>query len=54
MLDGSADVSRRAIDERTKGVFLELIGNPRLDVHDLVPAQRAHQKRQRLAEAGQR
>jgi O-acetylhomoserine (thiol)-lyase len=25
----------RAIDERTKAVFLELIGNPRLDVHDL-------------------
>ncbi len=25
----------RAIDERTKGVFLELIGNPRLDIHDL-------------------
>ncbi len=24
-----------AIDDRTKGVFLELIGNPRLDVHDL-------------------
>ena len=24
-----------AIDERTKAVFLELIGNPRLDVHDL-------------------
>ena len=25
----------RAINERTKAVFLELIGNPRLDVHDL-------------------
>jgi O-acetylhomoserine (thiol)-lyase len=25
----------RAIDEKTKAVFLELIGNPRLDVHDL-------------------
>jgi O-acetylhomoserine (thiol)-lyase len=25
----------RAIDENTKAVFLELIGNPRLDVHDL-------------------
>jgi O-acetylhomoserine (thiol)-lyase len=25
----------RAINEKTKGVFLELIGNPRLDVHDL-------------------
>jgi O-acetylhomoserine (thiol)-lyase len=25
----------KAIDERTKAVFLELIGNPRLDVHDL-------------------
>jgi O-acetylhomoserine (thiol)-lyase len=25
----------RAIDERTRAVFLELIGNPRLDVHDL-------------------
>ena len=25
----------RAIDDRTKAVFLELIGNPRLDVHDL-------------------
>ncbi len=25
----------RAIDEHTKAVFLELIGNPRLDVHDL-------------------
>jgi O-acetylhomoserine (thiol)-lyase len=25
----------RAIDERTKAVFLELVGNPRLDVHDL-------------------
>jgi O-acetylhomoserine (thiol)-lyase len=25
----------RAIDGRTKAVFLELIGNPRLDVHDL-------------------
>ncbi len=25
----------RAIGERTKAVFLELIGNPRLDVHDL-------------------
>jgi O-acetylhomoserine (thiol)-lyase len=24
----------RAIDEKTKAVFLELIGNPRLDVHD--------------------
>ena len=25
----------RAIDEKTKAVYLELIGNPRLDVHDL-------------------
>ncbi len=25
----------RAIDDRTKAVFFELIGNPRLDVHDL-------------------
>ncbi|HKG57655.1 MAG TPA: O-acetylhomoserine aminocarboxypropyltransferase/cysteine synthase [Candidatus Limnocylindrales bacterium] len=25
----------RAIDDRTKAVFLELIGNPRLDIHDL-------------------
>ena len=25
----------RAIDERTKAVFLETIGNPRLDVHDI-------------------
>ena len=25
----------RAIDDKTKAVFLELIGNPRLDVHDL-------------------
>jgi O-acetylhomoserine (thiol)-lyase len=25
----------RAIDEKTKAVFLELIGNPRLDIHDL-------------------
>ena len=25
----------RAIDEHTKAVFLELVGNPRLDVHDL-------------------
>ena len=27
--------SGAAIDDRTKAVFLELIGNPRLDVHDL-------------------
>ena len=25
----------RAIDDKTKAVFLELIGNPRLDIHDL-------------------
>jgi O-acetylhomoserine (thiol)-lyase len=25
----------RAIDQKTKAVFLELIGNPRLDIHDL-------------------
>ena len=32
-----------AIDERTKAVFLETIGNPRLDVHDLAAiAQVAH------------
>ena len=28
---------RPAIDERTKAVFLETIGNPRLDVHDIAP-----------------
>ena len=35
-VDGSDPAAfGRAIDERTKGVFLELIGNPRLDIHDL-------------------
>jgi O-acetylhomoserine (thiol)-lyase len=35
----------RAIDDRTKAVFLELIGNPRLDVHDLASiADIAHAK----------
>ncbi len=35
----------RAIDDRTKAVFLELIGNPRLDVHDLASiADVAHAK----------
>ncbi|HEY0442873.1 MAG TPA: O-acetylhomoserine aminocarboxypropyltransferase/cysteine synthase [Candidatus Limnocylindrales bacterium] len=34
-----------AIDERTKGVFIETIGNPRLDVHDLQAiADAAHAK----------
>jgi O-acetylhomoserine (thiol)-lyase len=33
----------RAIDDKTKAVFLELIGNPRLDVHDLAAiADEAH------------
>jgi O-acetylhomoserine (thiol)-lyase len=35
-VDGSDPSSfGRAINDRTKAVFLELIGNPRLDVHDL-------------------
>jgi O-acetylhomoserine (thiol)-lyase len=35
-VDGSDPSSfGRAIDQNTKAVFLELIGNPRLDVHDL-------------------
>ena len=35
-VDGSDPAAfGRAIDDRTKAVFLELIGNPRLDVHDL-------------------
>ena len=35
-VDGSdPEAFGRAIDDRTKAVFLELIGNPRLDVHDL-------------------
>jgi O-acetylhomoserine (thiol)-lyase len=35
----------RAIDNKTKAVFLELIGNPRLDVHDLEAiAAEAHAK----------
>jgi O-acetylhomoserine (thiol)-lyase len=45
-VDGS-DTSAfdRAIDDRTKAVFLELIGNPRLDVHDLAAiAEIAHAK----------
>ncbi len=32
---GDPSAFGRAIDEKTKAVFLELIGNPRLDVHDL-------------------
>src|SRR4051812_46914511 len=35
-VDGSDPLAfGRAINEKTKAVFLELIGNPRLDVHDL-------------------
>src|SRR6266511_5886009 len=32
---GDPSAFGRAINEKTKAVFLELIGNPRLDVHDL-------------------
>jgi O-acetylhomoserine (thiol)-lyase len=32
---GDPSAFGRAIDDNTKAVFLELIGNPRLDVHDL-------------------
>jgi O-acetylhomoserine (thiol)-lyase len=32
---GRPDAFAEAIDERTRAVFLETIGNPRLDVHDL-------------------
>ena len=35
-VDGSDPLAfGKAIDDKTKAVFLELIGNPRLDVHDL-------------------
>ncbi|HEY8869924.1 MAG TPA: O-acetylhomoserine aminocarboxypropyltransferase/cysteine synthase [Candidatus Limnocylindrales bacterium] len=45
-VDGSDPAAfGRAIDDHTKGVFLELIGNPRLDVHDLAAiADIAHAK----------
>ncbi|MBX3029282.1 MAG: O-acetylhomoserine aminocarboxypropyltransferase/cysteine synthase [Chloroflexi bacterium] len=45
-VDGSdPEAFGRAIGERTKAVFLELIGNPRLDVHDLrAIADQAHAK----------
>jgi O-acetylhomoserine (thiol)-lyase len=45
-VDGSDPAAfGRAIDDNTKGVFLELIGNPRLDVHDLAAiADIAHAK----------
>jgi O-acetylhomoserine (thiol)-lyase len=42
---GDPEAFGRAIDDRTKAVFLELIGNPRLDVHDLAAiADIAHAK----------
>ena len=45
-VDGSDPAAfGRAIDDRTKAVFLELIGNPRLDIHDLQAiADQAHAK----------
>jgi O-acetylhomoserine (thiol)-lyase len=45
-VDGSDPAAfGRAIDDRTRAVYLELIGNPRLDVHDLQAiADQAHAK----------
>jgi O-acetylhomoserine (thiol)-lyase len=45
-VDGSDPAAfGRAVDDHTKAVFLELIGNPRLDVHDLEAiAAQAHAK----------
>ena len=47
----SVERSGAAIDERTKAVFLETIGNPRLDVHDLALDRR---RRPRPRRAGHR